>query len=175
MSDVILVDTADQVLGSADKLVVHTGNGQLHRAFSVFVFNTQGDMLIQQRAQGKYHFGGLWSNTVCSHPAPGEDLGAAAEDRLAFEMGLSLPLREAFSFQYRAHDPQSKLTEWEIDHVFIGATDEQPQPNPEEVNAWGWITLKDLENHLENGPEAFTPWFPIALSELRQRDLLAKK
>ena len=111
MSEVILVDTSDQVLGTADKLLVHTGSGQLHRAFSVFVFNAQGEMLIQRRAIEKYHFGGLWSNTVCSHPAPGEELGAAAQGRLAYEMGLTLPLRQEFSFQYRAEDSKTNLVE----------------------------------------------------------------
>ncbi len=175
MSEVILVNTSDEVLGKADKLLVHTGTGQLHRAFSVFVFNSQGDMLIQQRALEKYHFGGLWSNTVCSHPAPGEEICEAAQNRLLFEMGLTLSLQEKFTFQYRATDPKSKLTEWEIDHVLIGTTDEQPQPNAEEVNAWGWITIEDLHRHLNHGLEAFTPWFPIAVKELCDRGLLAKE
>ena len=175
MSEVILVDTSDQVLGTADKLLVHTGSGQLHRAFSVFVFNAQGEMLIQRRASEKYHFGGLWSNTVCSHPAPGEELGAAAQGRLAYEMGLTLPLRQEFSFQYRAEDSKTNLVEHEIDHVFIGTTDATPKPNVKEVDAWGWIGSKDLARQLEHLPEAFTPWFPIAVSELHDRGLLTKE
>jgi isopentenyl-diphosphate delta-isomerase len=175
MSEVILVDTSDQVLGTADKLLVHTGSGQLHRAFSVFVFNAQGEMLIQRRASEKYHFGGLWSNTVCSHPAPGEDLCAAAQGRLAYEMGLTLPLRQEFSFQYRAEDSKTNLVEHEIDHVFIGTTDATPKPNVKEVDAWGWIGSKDLARQLEHAPEAFTPWFPIAVSELHDRGLLTKE
>ena len=172
MSEVILVNAADQALGTAEKLIAHRGTGQLHRAFSVFVFNSQGDMLLQQRARDKYHFGGLWTNACCSHPTPGVEIKTGAESRLIIEMGLKLDLEEKFTFQYRAHDPKSKLTEWEIDHVFVGFTDEQPQPNADEVNAWGWITLDDLFRHLENGPEAFTPWFPIAVEELKARDLL---
>ena len=175
MSEVILVDTSDQVLGTADKLLVHTGSGQLHRAFSVFVFNAQGEMLIQRRASEKYHFGGLWSNTVCSHPAPGEDLCAAAQGRLAYEMGLTLPLRQEFSFQYRAEDSKTNLVEHEIDHVFVGTTDATPKPNVKEVDAWGWIGSKDLARQLEHLPEAFTPWFPIAVSELHDRGLLTKE
>ena len=175
MSEVILVDTSDQVLGTADKLLVHTGSGQLHRAFSVFVFNAQGEMLIQRRASEKYHFGGLWSNTVCSHPAPGEELGAAAQGRLAYEMGLTLPLRQEFSFQYLAEDSKTNLVEHEIDHVFVGTTDATPKPNVKEVDAWGWISSKDLARQLEHAPEAFTPWFPIAVSELHDRGLLTKE
>ena len=172
MSEVILVDPANQVLGRADKLLVHTGSGQLHRAFSVFVLSPEGDLLIQQRATSKYHFGGLWSNTVCSHPEPDETTREAAEKRLAFEMGLELPLREAFTFQYRAKDPKTKLVEWEIDHVFLGTPDEQPTPNAEEVNAWGWITPGDLALQMSLGAEAFTPWFPIAVRELWSRGVL---
>ena len=172
MDEVILVDAADHVLGKADKLVVHTGEGQLHRAFSVFVFNSTGELLIQQRSGQKYHFGGLWSNTVCSHPSPEEDIREAAERRLAFEMGLTLSLKEEFTFEYRASDPKSNLVEHEIDHVFIGHTDDTPKPNVEEVNAWGWITPADLAAQLEHGSDAFTPWFPIAVSELADRGLL---
>ena len=172
MSEVILVDTTNQPVGTAEKMIAHRGSGQLHRAFSVFLFNGLGDMLLQQRAREKYHFGGLWTNACCSHPTQGVEIKTAAEDRLIIEMGLKVDLQEKFTFQYRAHDPKSKLTEWEIDHVFVGFTDDQPQPNPKEVNAWGWITLDDLFTHLENGREAFTPWFPIAIEELKARDIL---
>ena len=175
MSEVILVDMSDQALGTADKLLVHTGSGQLHRAFSVFVFNAQGEMLIQRRALQKETFGGLWSNTVSSHPAPDEDIREAAEKRLIFEMGLTLPLRQEFSFQYRAEDSKTNLVEHEIDHVFVGSTDATPKPRPDEVDAWGWISSKDLARQLEHAPEAFTPWFRIAVWELRDRGLLTKE
>jgi isopentenyl-diphosphate delta-isomerase len=132
---------------------------------SVFVFNSEGELLLQRRAPQKYHSGGLWSNTCCGHPRPGEDNQAAAVRRLKEEMGLSPPLGYAFEFTYRAA-LGSGLTEHELDHVFLGFTDESPYPDPEEVEDWRWVSLDDLRRELTTGPARFTAWFPLALERV---------
>jgi isopentenyl-diphosphate Delta-isomerase len=167
---VILVDSEDNEIGTAEKLSAHR-DGLLHRAISVFVMNEAGEMLLQRRADGKYHSAGLWSNTCCSHPRPGEQPIDAARRRLREEMGISCELRPAFSFTYRA-DFDSGLTEHELDHVFVGTVAEseregaRPAPHPEEVSDWRWIGLPDLERELAEDPTRFTVWFPLALRRL---------
>jgi isopentenyl-diphosphate Delta-isomerase len=157
---VVLVDPDDNPVGTAPKLQAHL-DGRLHRAISVFVFNDRGEMLLQRRAESKYHSGGLWSNTCCSHPRPGEETIAAAGRRLREEMGFQTPLEAAFTFLYRA-ELEAGLVENELDHVFVGTTDAEPVPDPREVDAWRWIGPADLRRELAESPETFTAWFPIA-------------
>lgn len=166
---VILVDENDQPLGIEDKLKAHENGGRLHRAFSVFVFNSAGQMLLQRRSRCKYHFGGLWTNACCSHPSPGGSIEQSARARLSNEFGFDIPLNEAFSFTYRATDAASGLTEHEFDHVLIGRFDGQPRPNPDEIDEWKWVAPIDLREDLKRHPQDYTPWFNIALERvLRQ-------
>lgn len=167
---VILVDREDRAVGTAEKSAAHVA-GALHRAFSVFVFDDAGRMLLQRRALTKYHSGGLWSNTCCSHPRPGEDTAAAAHRRLVEEMGFDCPLETAFTFVYRA-DVGGGLIEHEYDHVFIGRAGTQPVPNPAEVDAWRYVEIGALAGELRRHPEHFTFWFRIAFDELRARALV---
>ena len=165
--NVILVDEADNPLGECEKLAAHQNGGQLHRAFSVFVFDGQGQLMLQRRALEKYHFGGLWTNTCCSHPRPGETSLAAAQRRLTEELGFTVALTEVGSFLYRAEDATSGLTEHELDHVFFGRFDGEPIPNPAEVMDWRWQAMDEVEAELSVHPERFTPWFPLALTYIK--------
>src|SRR4051794_23646258 len=134
--ELILVDEHDNPVGYSAKLAAHENGGRLHRAFSIFIFNSRGEMLLQRRAAGKYHFGGLWTNACCSHPRRGESTVDAAHKRLREELGLDTDLREIFSFTYRATDSVSGLTEHEFDHVFVGRFDGTPLPNAGEIDDW---------------------------------------
>src|SRR5687768_1222605 len=131
VSEVILVNERDEAIGKMEKMEAHR-KALLHRAFSVFIFNSNGDMLLQQRADNKYHSAGLWTNACCSHPLPGEETASAAARRLHEELGFSTPLRKAFTFTYRS-DFENGLTEHEIDHVFTGIFDGEVFPNESEV------------------------------------------
>ena len=161
---VILVDRRDTPIGTADKLEAHR-TGALHRAFSVFVQNQRGEMLLQRRARTKYHSGGLWSNTCCSHPRPGEDTGEAVRRRLREEMGFDCPTDRVASLIYRA-DVGGGLVEHEYDHLFLGRWDGAPSPDPAEVEDWRWVAPADLRAELERAPERFTYWFRIAFRQL---------
>jgi isopentenyl-diphosphate Delta-isomerase len=163
---VVLVNENDEPVGTMEKLEAHQ-LGLLHRAFSVFVFNERGEMLLQQRAAGKYHSPGLWTNTCCSHPAPGERVEAAAHRRLVEEMGFDCPLQAAFNFTYRA-EFDNGLIEHEFDHVFVGRWEGEITPNPEEVGSYRYITLTDIRKWIAERPHDFTPWFKIALPEVEQ-------
>lgn len=157
---VILVDEQDQETGISEKLEAHK-TGQLHRAISVFIFNSRNEMLLQKRAENKYHSGGLWTNACCSHPRPGEDTGGAAKRRLQEEMGLECnSLQFVFSFTYRA-SLDNKLIEHELDHVFIGRSDETPRPDPNEVAGYKWLPLEDIRKNLAKSPELYTYWFRL--------------
>jgi len=157
-SRVVLVDENDHVQGTADKLQAHA-EGWLHRALSVFVFDRHGRLLLQRRAANKYHSGGLWSNTCCSHPHPGESPQAAAERRLQEEMGFSCPLTPAFHFTYRAAVDEN-LTEHEYDHVFLGTVDEVAvRPNADEVADWAWMDPAALRADVAATPDRYTVWF----------------
>lgn len=162
---VILVDADDRPIGSMGKLQAHTGGGVLHRAVSVFVSNTQGELLVQRRARSKYHFGGAWSNTCCSHPRPEESAAAAARRRLHEEMGVTCELTEIFSFAYEARSPNG-LIEREIDHVFVGRFDGYVVVDPQEVAEFRWSPIESLQQEIADMPDTFTPWFPIALGRV---------
>lgn len=157
---VILVDENDRALGIAEKLIAHR-EGRLHRAFSIFIFNASGEMLLQRRALHKYHSAGLWTNACCSHPRPGESLAQATRRRLREEMGFECPLHPAFQFIYRA-ELEYGLIEHEYDHVFIGDHSGELQPDPREVMDHRWLSLPALAQELQTSPENYTVWFRIA-------------
>lgn len=163
MEEVILVDFQDRAIGTMEKHEAHE-KGLLHRAFSVLVFNDHGELLLQQRALGKYHSPGLWTNTCCSHPRPNEITLAAAHRRLSEEMGMECHLEELFHFTYRA-ELEDGMIEHEIDHVFFGVSDETPHLNLEEVMAFRWIDLNKLSEEMKHYPERFTAWFHILMNE----------
>ncbi len=166
MEHVILVDDHDAEIGSAEKLAAHQDGGRLHRAFSIFVCNQRGELLLQRRAVGKYHFGGLWSNTCCGHPRPGEETGAAARRRLREEFGFEAELGEVASFIYEADHAATGLTEHEYLHVFTGRFDGAPAPDPSEIEEWRWADRAVIERELATSPKAYTPWFPLAFRKV---------
>lgn len=161
---VTLVNAHDRVVGRAEKMQAHR-EAMLHRACSVVLFNGRGDILLQQRSPAKYHSGGLWSNTCCTHPRPDERPADAAARRLAEEMGIRCELTPAFTFVYRA-ELDGGLTEHEYDHVFAGWAEEQPRPNVREVSAWKWVPIDDVTRDLERRPESYTYWFPLLFERL---------
>jgi isopentenyl-diphosphate delta-isomerase len=163
---VILVDESDRPLGVEAKLAAHEQGGRLHRAFSIFIFDSAGRMLLQRRADGKYHFGGLWTNACCSHPRPGQDLLDSAHARLRHEFGFDVPLEKRFSFVYRATDPSTGLTEHEFDHVLVGRFDGTPKPNPDEISQWRWVEPRALLEEVDQFPERYTPWFKLVLERV---------
>ncbi|HCC95749.1 MULTISPECIES: isopentenyl-diphosphate Delta-isomerase [unclassified Empedobacter] len=156
---VVLVDQDDQKLGLMEKQQAHVA-GLLHRAFSVFVFNSKGELMIQQRAASKYHSPTLWTNTCCSHPRDNETYEQAAHRRLEEEMGFDCELEYKFNFIYKAH-LENDLIEHELDHVFIGTFDNEPKLNPDEVMAYRWVELDDLKKDMEKNPQNYTAWFKI--------------
>lgn len=154
---VILVDRSDREAGTEEKIKVHE-KCLLHRAFSVFVFGSDGKMLLQKRASGKYHSGGLWTNACCGHPRPGERTEDAAARRLVEEMGFSCPLKEVFSFVYKTGFDNG-LAEHEFDHVFFGRYDGKINPNPEEAEDFRYADVSELRKDIEKRPERYTFWF----------------
>jgi isopentenyl-diphosphate delta-isomerase len=169
----ILVDKEDKEIGQLDKISVHQ-SGLLHRAFSIFLFNSMGFVMLQQRAMSKYHSPGLWSNTCCSHPSPGERTQAACSRRLVEEMGIKCSLNFAFSFTYRAEFGNG-LIEHEYDHVYFGFTDKIPKLNEQEVRDWKYISVKELGKQILAHPEQYTEWlkicFPKVLEHLASRKI----
>ena len=165
LEQVVLVNEKDEAVGAMEKMEAHE-HALLHRAFSVFVFNKNGDVLMQQRAFSKYHSGGLWTNTCCSHPRPGEEILAAATRRLQEEMGFTTTLIKAFDFTYKA-DFENGLTEHEFDHVFTGQYDGPVDFNTEEVAAYAFMPAHALEQQIQETPERFTAWFHIAYPKLK--------
>jgi isopentenyl-diphosphate delta-isomerase len=165
MEEVILVNEADQPVGACEKMSAHE-QGLLHRAFSVFVFNSRGKLLLQQRAGSKYHSGGLWTNTCCSHPRPGETTEDAAYRRLQEEMGFQTELSHAFTFTYRS-ELDKGLTEHEIDHVFTGIYEGAVMPNPEEAMDHSYMDMAQLEESLERFPDKFTVWLRISFPKIK--------
>lgn len=161
---IILVDRDDLELGSIEKMEAHV-KGMIHRAFSIFIFNEKGEMMIQKRASHKYHSGGLWTNTCCSHPNWGETLEDAVNRRLQEEMGFGCELKEVKSFLYYA-ELDNNLIEHELDHIFIGNYDREPVINKSEVEDWKWVNIKDLKKEILEEPEKFTYWFKFAMEEV---------
>ncbi|WP_338524654.1 isopentenyl-diphosphate Delta-isomerase [Pseudomonas batumici] len=153
----ILVDEHDNETGSAQKLLIHQ-QGLRHRAFSIFIFDEHGRLLLQQRALGKYHSQGLWTNTCCGHPRMGEQTLAAAQRRLFEEMGLTCPLTEVASLLYR-EQVSNDLIEHEFDHLFVGTSDTPPVANPEEALDWAWLPLSDISGYIAAEPDKYTAWF----------------
>lgn len=161
VNKVILVNEADQEIGHMEKLQAHR-EGRLHRAFSIFLFNDKDELLLQKRAESKYHSGGLWTNTCCSHPAPNETLNAATVRRLKEELNLSdVKMEPVFSFIYKAIFDNG-LTEHELDHVFIGRHNTLPDIIAEEASAYRFISEQDLQKELAEQPDSFSYWFKIA-------------
>jgi isopentenyl-diphosphate delta-isomerase len=161
---VILVDIQDRPIGIMEKLEAHQ-KGVLHRAFSVFIFNSKKELLMQRRALNKYHSPGLWTNTCCSHPRPGEDTLVAAERRLREEMGIETVLHYKTHFIYKT-EFDNKLTEHEYDHVFTGVSEQEPQINPQEVLSYKWLFVEEIKNQIKTNPEEFTSWFKIIMEKL---------
>lgn len=159
-NEVILVNEEDVAIGTMEKMDAHR-RGVLHRAFSVFVFDRQGNMLLQQRSAEKYHGALLWSNTCCSHPYPGEAVERAAVRRLEEEMGFTAPLEKIFTFTYRA-DVENNLVEHEYDHVFAGIYEGKIVLNPSEVAAYEYLPMETISRRLYDQPATFTSWFRIA-------------
>jgi len=159
LEHVILVDELDNELGLMEKIEAHK-KGKLHRAFSVFVFNEKGQMLLQQRAFSKYHSGGLWTNTCCSHQRRGESNVDAAKRRLQEEMGFVCDVEKIFDFTYYAALDQG-LIEHEFDHVFVGHYNEDPLPNPDEVAGFKWMTFDEVDDDMKQNPALYTAWFRI--------------
>lgn len=162
MEKIILVDEKDNEIGTGEKLKVHK-DGKLHRAFSIFIFNSKGKLLLQKRAKSKYHSGGLWSNTCCSHPRPNKDSKEEAERRLMEEMGIDCKLKEVFSFVYKTN--LGNVTEYEFDHVFVGNFDGNPKLNKEEAEDWKWIDIDELRKEIDNNTEKYTPWLRVILEK----------
>jgi isopentenyl-diphosphate Delta-isomerase len=163
---VVLVDENDNEIGIAEKMEAHE-KALLHRAFSVFIFNSQGQMLLQQRAAHKYHSPNLWTNSCCSHPRPNESVIDAAKRRLKEEIGLSVKLEKKFDFVYRT-DFDNNLTEYEYDHVFIGYSNNDPKINPEEVRNFKWKTVSEIKTDIILFPNTFTSWFKIAMEHFHE-------
>jgi isopentenyl-diphosphate delta-isomerase len=167
---VILVDPHDRQIGVEEKMKAHR-EGKLHRAFSVFVFNEKGEMLLQKRAPQKYHSGGLWTNACCSHPRPGEAIEQAAARRLQEEMGFVCELKKAFHFIYKA-ELDGGLIEHEFDHVFVGNYDGKVCPNIDEVADYRWLNVQTIKHELEHFQERYTVWFKIAFEQTEFRKAL---
>lgn len=156
---VILVDENDQPIGLIGKMEAHE-KALLHRAFSVFVLNSKNELMLQRRALHKYHSPGLWTNTCCSHQRENETTLAAGSRRLQEEMGFVTPLKEKFSFIYKAAFDNG-LTEHEFDHVLVGTYENSPVINEDEVGEWKWMGLKEIQKDIKNNPDNYTPWFKI--------------
>ena len=164
---VILVDENDNEIGIGEKMQTHR-EGKLHRSFTIYVLNSKGELLLQQRAKTKYHSGGLWSNTCCSHQKPGEATLEAAHRRLQEEMGFDAELQELFTFVYQVQ-LDNALSEHEYDHVILGKFDGQPVCNPEEVEDWKFADLKELQQDIKKHPENYTFWFKASFDRVLER------
>jgi isopentenyl-diphosphate delta-isomerase len=163
---VVLVDIHDQQLGTMGKIEAHE-KAELHRAFSIFILNSNGELLLQQRAFEKYHSPGLWTNTCCSHQREGESNLEAGKRRLMEEMGITVPLQELFYFIYKASFDNG-LTEHELDHVMVGYSDEDPKINTDEVKAFKWVPIDVLKKELIDNTDHYTVWFAIIFDRFCQ-------
>ena len=171
---VVLVNAHDDAIGTMEKMEAHR-LGKLHRAFSIFLFDPDGRMLLQQRAADKYHSPGLWRNACCSHPRPVEDVASAAYRRLGEELGVTVRLEKRFAFTYHAHFANG-LQEHEFDHVLFGAFNGDLHPDPTEVMAVRWLSPEKLSAEISSTPEAFTPWllicWPQVIDHLQREPVL---
>ena len=165
-NEVILVDTNDNPIGRMEKMEAHK-KAILHRAVSVFICNSKGEWLLQQRTMDKYHSKGLWANTCCSHPYPGETAHEAANRRLREEMGMSAELKKLFHFTYKA-ELENGLTEYELDHIFFGVSDTLPTPNPEEVMNYKYISASELNRDIVSNPDKYSAWFKLLFERVHQ-------
>lgn len=163
MEHVILVDEKDQQIGLMEKIQAHK-EGILHRAFSVIIFNKNGDMLIHQRAKDKYHCGGLWTNACCSHPRDGESISTAAHRRLKEEMGFDTALNYIDSFIYKASF-ENGLIEHEFDHLLVGVYDGEIEPNNDEVANWKFVNLVQLKQDIHRNSSLYTAWFRTIIQD----------
>lgn len=170
MISVILVNKKNKKIGICEKIEAHK-KGLLHRAFSVFIYNKKGDLLLQKRAINKYHAGGLWSNTVCSHPFVGEKTINAAKRRLQEEMGFSTPIKKITEIIYTVKIDKT-MTEHEHDSIFAGIWDGTPSPNPEEVDDYQWISEKKLSEEISIFPEKYTPWFLEIIKKINNKKII---
>jgi isopentenyl-diphosphate delta-isomerase len=161
MEEVILVDELDNVVGTMEKMEAHR-KGILHRAFSILIFNSGGQLLLQKRSAAKYHSGGLWTNACCSHPSPHEAMDVAVRKRLKHEMGIDLQPTFVYTFKYEAA-LDNGLTEHELDHVFIAKFDGTPLVNPNEVEDWKFVDLEKLKEEVRKNPQDYTEWFKLIL------------
>lgn len=166
-NNVLLVNEQDKPMGEMEKLAAHE-QGHLHRAFSVFIFNEKDELLLQQRADEKYHGAGLWTNTCCSHPQMNEIVLESAKKRLQFEMGIDCDLEWVYSFIYK-EKVENNLIEHEFDHVFKGYSNEKPVPNLNEVKDYKWMSIPDIFSDITQNPTHYTVWFKKALPELVKR------
>ena len=171
MEHVVLVDPDDNALGTMEKMEAHR-KGILHRAFSILLFNSKGELLLQKRSPLKYHSGGLWTNTCCSHPFPDEDMDAAARRKLKQEMGIELQPDFAYKFIYKAN-LEKGLVEHECDHVFIGSFDGTPDINFEEVEDWKFIPMSALRTDMRKNPQAYTAWFKLIVDHPQFSEVIA--
>lgn len=162
----IIVDPQDRILGHGTKAELHQGAGTLHRAFSIFLFNDAGHVLLQQRSADKPLWPGYWSNTCCSHPRRGESYGIATQRRLKEELGVEAPLRFTHRFRYQAQF-SAEGAEHELCSVYVGRIDGDPMPNPQEVSDWQWVSPSALDEWLDTNPENLTPWFKLEWAALR--------
>jgi isopentenyl-diphosphate Delta-isomerase len=165
LEEVVLVNERDEPIGTMEKMAAHE-QALLHRAFSIFIFNQQGDMLLQQRALSKYHSGGLYTNACCSHPRPNELVTDAAQRRLFEEMGFVTPLQKAFTFTYKAAFDNG-LTEYEFDHVFVGQYEGTILPDPLEVATYCYKNVSLIEEEIATTPNKYTAWFLIAFPKVK--------
>ena len=164
----ILVDGADNVTGYENKLAAHRGSGLLHRAFSIFLFNTAGEVLLHQRSEQKPLWPGFWTNSCCSHPRKGESYDEATERRLREELGVSADLSFLYQFQYTA-DFNGQGSENELCAVYAGRLEKGQvlRPNRNEIADWRWVSCTTLDEWLRDDPQSFTPWFKLEWARLR--------
>jgi isopentenyl-diphosphate delta-isomerase len=167
---IILVDQNDAQVGAMGKLATHE-KGLLHRGFSIIVKNDKGEIMLQKRARGKYHSGGLWTNTCCGHPKDTEDLTSAVHRRLKEEMGFDCKLKEILTFIYEVNLDKG-LKENEFLHVFLGKYNNAPALNPEEADDWKWITMEDLKADIAKNPDKYTYWFKISLKKVEENNIV---
>ncbi len=164
--NLILVNEKDEPTGTMEKMEVHQ-KALLHRAFSIFIFNSKGDMLLHRRAFNKYHSAGLWTNACCSHPIDGQETITAATKRLQEEMGFTVSLQKAFDFTYKAA-LDNGLTEHEYDHVFIGYYDGEIHPDKEEVQDFCFVNMSAIQISIQTHPQKYTEWFKIAFPKVEE-------